>query len=172
MPVRYYNQNCVWIHHSILSLPTHFVEFLSNFTKHEIEIRTANVHWQIRLHITGKYKPTEETQVMVLITNVPTAPIQITHYLQGEPDTLQTTFCNNGYSSKEIPHALHPPQQTTSLRKHHTIIASMPSIQNTFNCICRVLLRRNLKMVGLPYKKIYRLYCHVKHNLCLNLSGI
>ncbi|GFG36395.1 hypothetical protein Cfor_01767 [Coptotermes formosanus] len=109
---------------------------------------------------------------MVLITNVCTAPIQITHYLHSELDTLQTAFCNNGYSWKEIPHTQHPPQQTTPPRKHHMITASMPSIQNAFNCMCRVLLRHNLKMVGLPYRKIYRLLCHVKHDLCLNLPGI
>lgn len=74
-----------------------------------------------RYHITGKHKPTEETQMMVLITNLQTATIQIIHYLHDELHTLQTTTCRSGHRSKEIPHALHPPQQTIPLQKHHVL---------------------------------------------------
>lgn len=53
---------------------------------------------------------------------------------------LQITFCNNGYSLKEIPHAVHPPEQFTPSWNPHMTAASMPS--ESFNSICRVLLRQ------------------------------
>jgi hypothetical protein len=74
--------------------------------------------------------------------------------LQAELDILQTTFWSSRCRSKEVRCTLNPPKQIRPLQHCHVRVAFLPFVQNTFNCIRRLVSKRNIKMVGLPPRKI------------------
>jgi hypothetical protein len=74
--------------------------------------------------------------------------------LQGELEFPRTTFTENGYSDRQIRGALNPPAKVASTPEKPASVAFLPYVFTSFNRISRLLCRHNIKLLGLPPKKI------------------
>jgi len=73
--------------------------------------------------------------------------------IPGELEFLPSIFTENGYSDKQIQHALNLCSREDAPREEPTSV-SLHFVGSIFNCFSRVLMTHNIKTVGLPPRKV------------------
>jgi hypothetical protein len=90
--------------------------------------------------------------------------------LQQKLEFLQDAFLSNGYSKQQILWDTNLPKRVTPPRREDpTLVACLPFVCTTFNCISRVLSRHNIKTMGLPPRKLSIFLHPVKNDLSLEM---
>jgi hypothetical protein len=86
---------------------------------------------------------------------------------------LHQNFWHNGNSEQQILQALNAPMRAPPQRnKDPVLVTFMLFVGTTFNHISRVLSKHNIKIVGLPPRKLSGSLQPIKDDLALKMPGI
>ena len=85
---------------------------------------------------------------------------------------LKTKICSNGYSRQQIQRALNPMVRTSKPKDKPTSVALLPYVQTTYCRLSIMLVKNNIKSVGLPPRKISRFLHPVKDDLRLRTPDV
>jgi hypothetical protein len=79
-------------------------------------------------------------------------------------------FKQNGCNDRQIHYVLYPPSREYTSREEPTLVAFLHFMAPIFNCISRVLMRHNVKTVGLSSRKVICFLQLIKDDLGLENS--
>jgi hypothetical protein len=87
-------------------------------------------------------------------------------------DFLRTTFRQNGYSDRQIPRILNPPERVALPPEKPALVAFLPYFSATFNRMSRLQSKHNIKSAGLVRKKITSFPRPLKDDVGLQIPGV
>jgi hypothetical protein len=85
---------------------------------------------------------------------------------------LRGAFRSNRYDERQIVRALNPPTRAPPPCEDYTSVAFLPFVDITFNYMSKVLSKLNIKMVGLPPRKLSSFLGPIKDHLALKTPGV
>jgi hypothetical protein len=106
-------------------------------------------HTNLYLNLASHHHPSSKQAVLSTVVHRARALCD-KESLHEELEFLKSTFRENGYSLKQIQHALNPVVRTPKLNNKPTSVALLPYAQTTYSRISRMLVKHNIRSVGLP----------------------